>query len=250
MTTPAVELLDRRMLGALRVVDAVTRLRIDADLRLRAPGVRILRNRSGDYVMLEGAGFDGYASTFDRPTPPPALASVPVTIEVHDPARRYLARRATLALALDTDPAHAGTHDGTSIFDAVEVPLFRSPAAETLPGWAVIRATLSDAAAPASRGGVLLRVVRTSDDTLLGSGMTDERGEALVAVPDIPVTTFGSDAGPVLATSVTARVEVIADDGAATPPDPADLDARHAALLVRTSPDVILASGSVVVKTV
>lgn len=250
MTMPVVELLDRRMLGAIRVVDAVTRLRIDADLRVSAPGVRIVRNRSGDYVMLEAASFDGYASTFDRPAPPPALASVPVTVEVRDPARRYLARRTTLQLALDVDPAHAGTHDGTSVFDAVEVPLFRSPAAETLPGWAVIRATLADDDAPASRGGVLLRVVRTSDDALLGSGMTDGRGEALVAVPDIPVTTFGSDSGPVLATSVTARVEVIADDDAGALPDPADLEARHGALLVRTSPDVTLASGSVVAKTV
>jgi hypothetical protein len=250
MTTRVLESLDRRVLGAVRFVDAVTRRRVEDALHPRASGVRFIRNRPGDYVMLEAAGFGAHTSSFEPPVSPPAPGSVPVTVEVRDPAGRYLSRQATVHLGLDVDPGNAGVHDGTSLFDVIEVPLFRSPAAPTLPGWAVIRATLEGPGANGVRGGVLLRVVRTSDGLLLGSGMTDERGEALVAVAGIPVTTFGSDTGPVLATSVTVVVEVVADGEAGELPDPADLEARHAALLVRTSPEVVLASGRVVVAPV
>lgn len=241
------ESIERRMLGALRFVDAVTGQRLDDGLAVSSDVAEFRRNRPGDYAIFAAVGLESHADEFDVPpvpvVPPDpqdtaiALGSVPVTLTVRDHARRYLARQVTVLLPRDADPLNATNPD--SLFSPILVPLYPSPDGPTWPGWAVIRATTNLANA-------LLRVVRVSDDALLGSGMTDERGEALVGVAGIPITTFSGGAGPVLATTVDVEIQVIADPAAVGAPDPDDLELRHVALLVRTSPQLELASGKIV----
>ena len=132
-----------------------------------------------------------------------------------------------------------------------EVRMYPSPAGPTWPGWALIRATVKPAPQLGDTGkeriaNALLRVVRVSDDALIGSGMSDARGEALVGVAGIPITSFGSGNGPVLETTVDVVIEVIADPNATGAPDPDDLETNRATLLVKTSPQLELASGRVV----
>jgi hypothetical protein len=60
--------------------------------------------------------------------------------------------------------------------------------------------------------------------------VSDARGEALVAVPGIPVTIWGAGAGPVLVSEVDVTLETVFDPDAPAMPDPDDLEIRHAAL--------------------
>jgi hypothetical protein len=102
----------------------------------------------------------------------------------------------------------------------------------------VIRASVLEGEEPL--GGALLRVHRRGGDgELLGSGMTDARGEALVAVAGIPVTTWREDAGDVLSTEVEATVRVLWEQGAGLPDPDRLTEGDHA---VRTA-EVTLASG-------
>jgi hypothetical protein len=129
-----------------------------------------------------------------------------------------------------------------SLFIPVDVQIFQGPAAPTAAGWAIVRASVTQATTANGLAGALLRVVRTSDGVRLGLGLTDARGEALVAVPGIPVTTWDSGSGPVLASEVDATIEAVVDPAATGIPDPDDLEARHTSLR-STSSAVKLASG-------
>lgn len=210
------EMLDRRVLAALRFRDAVTGATVAGPLDVRAPGARWIRNRRGWWVLAGAPGLEAHTTAFPAPPAAPALGSVPLAVRVADPAGRYLPRVAALALPRDPDPAKAARPE--SLFQPVEVDLFPSPAAPVSPNWAVLRVSASGADGPLA--GALLRVVRkASPTTVLGRGMTDARGEALVAVAGIPVTTWEEGQGSVLATEVEARVDLFWQAGAG-PPDP------------------------------
>lgn len=259
MSAPAwppvrVETDDRRVLGAVRFVDATTRLAVTTPIVVRAAGVRWQRGRGGDHVVFAAPGLDAHADAFGGPPGTPAPGSVAVELTITDPSGRYLARRRTIRLPLDPaapaegaapppladfDPASAD--DVGSLFHPVTVVLFPAPAASTAPGWAVVRGT--------TRPGALVRVVRASDGAHLTSGLADDRGEVLVAVAGIPVTTWSHNGGgPVVATGVDVRLEVIHDPAAPSPPDPLDLERRRDSLRVSTT-SATLTSGQEVVRT-
>lgn len=212
----SVEMLDRRVLAALRFRDAVTGATVAGPLDVRAPGARWIRNRRGWWVLAQAPGLEAHTAAFRAPPAAPAVGSVPLAVRVADPAGRYLPRVAALALPRDPDPAKAAKPE--SLFQPAEIDLFPSPAAPVSPNWAVLRVSASGADGPLA--GALLRVVRkASPTTVLGRGMTDARGEALVAVAGIPVTTWEEGQGSVLATEVEARVDLFWQAGAG-PPDP------------------------------
>jgi hypothetical protein len=252
------ERLDRRVLGAVRFVDVTTRLPVHAPLNVRAGvveiedtprgyrmtgGVPIRSTPRGYYVLERAPGLEDFEAAlakdaFAAPPDEPAVGAVAVTLTVvDDRERRYLPRRWTVRLPRDTD-----RDSSESLFQAVEVAMFPSPAARTSPGWAVLRASLVDNATSAPLPGALLLVRRASDGTTLGRGLSDDRGEALVSIAGIPVTTWGEGAGPVLATRVDATLAVAANPGAPKPPDPDDLEGRLDGF--RAQPDTIaLGSG-------
>jgi hypothetical protein len=206
---------------ALRCVDGNSR-RVLAAPTIYAAGERFVRNRSGDSVLL------------DRP----GLASLVVTVE--DPTGFYLPRRATIALPRDPNPANVTA--ANSLFQPVELALYPTPAAPPASGWAVVRATVVNAANDAPLPGALLRASRTSDNTVIGRGLTEWRGraagEAQVAVPGVPAITFGpangNDDGAVLVSKIDVTIEAIFDpqqlSANAAPPDPDDLEQRRAQL--------------------
>lgn len=203
---------------ALRCVDGNSRRVLMAPI-VQAAGQRLIRNRSGDYVLL------------DRPE----LTSLAVTVD--DPARGYLPRRASVALPRSLDPEASN-----SIFRPVELVLYPAPAAAVASGWAVIRATVVDATTNAPLPGALLRVTRAGSSSVIARGMTEWRGhaagEAQVAVPGIPAITFGAataaDDGAVLVSQVAVSIEAIVDPAQlfanAILPDPDDLEVRRTAL--------------------
>ncbi len=237
------ELVDRRILTALRLRDATTGVAVADRLTVTADGVVWIRNRRGYYVASVVEGLETHVNAFESPPPTPAVGSVETEVTVTDPRGRFLSRRRTIALPRDPNPAAAD-----SLFDVIDIDLFPSPIAPVAHGWAVVRATVlgSD---PAERiPGALLRVIRTSSSEHLASGVSDARGEALVAVPGIPVTTFDEDnvdpenPGPVVTTEIEATIQVIVDSAGPSIPDPDDLEARSTVLLLREQ-NVFLASG-------
>jgi hypothetical protein len=224
---------DRRVLGALRIADITTGLPVRENVQVRSNGVQITRNRTGDYVILNAPGFEQYTAEFMAPPLIPAVGSVLVEFLIEDPARRYLARRCTVPLPRDVNPANAET--AASIFQPVVVSMYPSPAGTVAASWGLVRASVARVGTGAALSGALIRVLRSSDSALLATGLSDARGEALVGVPGIPKTLWQEGPGPVLSTELDVTIETFWDAAATGVPDPDDLEARRAALLSATT---------------
>jgi hypothetical protein len=260
------EHVDRRVLGAVSFLDATTRLRINSPLEVEARGVRLVRNRRSIYVITRAPGLRAYTDAFAQQPTPPAAGAVPlestqVELRISDPAFQYVPRR--FALRLPRDPITANANQAGSLFRPIEVSLFPSPAASVAPGWALIRATVREAETNSLLPWSLLRVMSTdAEPRVLALGVADNRGEALVAVPGIPLTTFGEDEDEVVATEIDVRVEVVFDPGVRRlddlealragddpnegyVPDPDALNGEEAS----DSFDLTLASGRVLIET-
>jgi hypothetical protein len=199
-----IETVDRRVLGAFQLVDAVTRLPVTGAVRVEAqsvvlagiPGetrlasgsVRILQNRSGVHVIFRAPFFDVYTAAFNDPSTPPE-APVGLRLAIVDAGAHHLPQLFQVDLPRPLDPAAAG-----HVFERQEVGLFRAPGAPLQDGWAVLRVlvTLAGTNPPDPLPGVLVRVFRSprgAADQPIGAGMTDwrgeVRGEALVPVTNI-----------------------------------------------------------------
>ena len=82
---------------------------------------------------------------------------------------------------------------------------------------------------------------------MLARGLSDVRGEAVVAVLGIPVTTWEVAAGPVMGTEIDVQVEVVIDPAGVAVPDPDHLEANRATL-PNSQTILKLASGRTVVR--
>ncbi len=247
------EQIEHRILGSVHFVDATTRLLILDPLVVSAQGVSWIRNRRGDYVITAVPGLEDHAATFRDPPATPALDSIAVEFAVRDPRRRYLPRRSTIRLPRNPDPTQAAAT--TSLFRSIDIPLFPSPTARIELGWAVVRATIRRNGTEDGLAGALIRILHTTDAALLASGLSDERGEALVAVPGIPITTWGESNGAVVETEIPVSLEVVFDPTVSDIPDPDDLTTKRAALPIAQivtetlTPQPALASGRLLTMT-
>lgn len=250
------ERVEWRVLGALRPVNGVTGMPLGRDgpaLRIAGEGARIVRNRSGLYVIREWAALAAHGASFAQPPAAPAPGARTLELAVDDPSGRWLPRLVRVALPRDPDPAAAAED---SLFSPVALPLYPSPAAELGTNWCALRLSVSDAADGAALGGALLRVV--AGGAVLARGLSDWRGEALVPVAGVPVTTWSEDEDAVVVSTLaavveavfdpargsrTARAAVAAGRAPARPPrvDPDDLERRRASLPGATA-DVNLAA--------
>lgn len=250
------ELLDARILGAVRFVDALLGTPVVGPLSVTAAdGVRVIRNRSGLYVIASAPGAAAFTAVFDAPAPAiPATGSVVVKLNVADPAGRYLPRRASIALPLDSTPANSSLP--ASIFLPQDRVLYPSPTAAARPGAASIRLSIKRAGSNDGLPFAYVRLSRTSDASLLARGMADARGELFIGVPGIPVTTWSAAAGaPVTTSSVAATLVAYYDATAFDPatntyPDPDALDIGFAALPHSDVVAIDLVSGSQVTRRV
>ena len=201
------EISDRRVIGALQFVDAVTGLPVvfparmevrgaevagtPVDVALHEHAIRLQQNRTGLVVIFSAPFFEAYTGAFDAPATPPQIVANPLRLRlaIADAGPSYLPQAFSVDLPRSLDPDVPA-----SVFNPVRVGLFRSPSAAVQDGWAVlrIRVTASGTNPPAPLAGVLLRVFRlprAADDRPIGMGMTDWRGsirgEALVPVADV-----------------------------------------------------------------
>lgn len=246
-----VELQDRRLIAALQCVDAVVGEPIVEALQIQGTGIRTIRNRLGLYGLTAAPGFEDYTGQFDPSDLPAPVIAPPgdgIDLLISDPRGQYLPRLFRLAV-----PRALSAAAETSIFRPVVVPLFPAPAfARPQPGWAVVRASLTDA------GGTplpwaLIEVTRPADPAIATLAQADARGEALIAVPEIPVTLWAADDAPegdegpppILLDAIAVTATAIFDPALDTfPPNPDDLLARRAALPQGTLPLSIAAARS------
>ena len=240
-----VESLVRRVLAAVRVIDGVTGQPVLSPLSIHGEGATWIRNRQGLYVLTGATGFESHQDALLEPPSDPAAGTVTLVVNIGDPSGRYVSRRQSILLPRDPDPGHAG--DSRSLFQPIECRLYPSPIAPVSSAWAVIRATVAREGSEEKLGGALIRVLRVSDGALLARGLSDVRGEALVAVPGIPVTTWETSPGPVMGTEVDVQVEVVVDPVAGDVPDPDELEENRAGL-PKGQVVVKLASGRTVVR--
>lgn len=249
------ERVERRFLGALRFVDATTLATIDDPLIVSAPGARLTRNRAGLYIIRSWTTLAAHEDAFSEPPALPPVGNETLGIEVRDPGGRYLSRRVAIALPRDPSPARAG--EANSLFQAIDVAMYASASAPVSANWVELRASVHETASGDALGGALLRVV--SDARVLARGITDWRGEALVPVAGVPVTTWSTEPGAVVVTEIAASLECYFDPaaGSRTPaanvraglapdrpalPDP-DVVERVRGTLAQTLTPVVLAAG-------
>ncbi len=227
------ERLERRVLGALRFVDAASNLPISRPLTIEGEGFRLVRNRSGLYVIDQVDALANFYDAFD-PLPATPIGSEGIDFAVRDPANQYVPRLVSVDLPRDPDPENKDSPD--SLFQAVDIPMYPSTIAALGGNWSVFWLAITQPPAPpATVGepvpGALVRVVRQQDSAVLARAVSDERGECLVAMPGIPVTNFGNGgddeglaSGPVVELSTAVSLEFIVDPNMNWPVNPVDVE--------------------------
>ena len=206
---------DNRILGALRWVDAVTQSPIPLPLVARSDSLRFSRNLSGLSVITRAAGLEAYEPVFNLDDLPEddavELLSLDREGEVHDPSGTYLPRRFTLQLPRDPSPALLPPDQHrppNSLFTPLDIALLPSPAARLPAGCAQVRVlVLDDDGNPIPNA--LGRVVAEEDDAILGCGLADARGEALIGVPGLKHFAPGATEEEVVTLETEARLEII-----------------------------------------
>jgi hypothetical protein len=231
------ERVERRVLGAVRIVDATTGTRIDDGLVLTPPAdARLQRNRSGLFVITHMEALAAHESAFGAPPATPALGSVALALRIDDTLGRYLPRLARVALP--RDPTPADVLPANSLFVPVALGLYPSAAARTGANWATLRVTATETSTGDALGGALLIV--SVGGVVVARGLSDWRGEALVAVPGVPVTTWSDAPGAVVVNEVDASVTLVVDAVAGTRASAAQVHAGKApATLPCVDPDDI-----------
>ena len=204
-----VEQANRRVLGAFQLVDAATGLPVTIAAKVEARSaalvnggpavnvplhdrsVQLRQNRSGCQVIWRAPFFDNYTSAFTNPPEPaetPPGTRLRLRLAVRNAGPHYLPREFEFNLPRSIDPAA-----NDNVFEPALVPLFRAPGAPVFGGWSVLRVRVTQTNTGVPLPGVLVRVFRSPrgvNDPAIGQGMTewrgDLRGEALVAVADLP----------------------------------------------------------------
>ena len=213
------ERVESRVLGAVRFFDATSGMTIKTPLNILAPPEsKIIRNRSGLYVVHQYAPLQAHTESFISPPEAPPIASLALVLSVEDPAGVYLSRSAEIRLPRDPSPENVAA--AGSLFRQIDVELYRAPTAPVGVNWAVLRVNVVERDSGDALGGALLRVMRNGET--LARGMTDWRGEALVPIVGIPITTWSEDENEVTVTEIGATIEALFDSAAGSVRTPAN----------------------------
>jgi hypothetical protein len=208
------ENVDRRVLGAFAFVDAITNGVIEVPLEVQCADWTIRPNRRAVYVIFDGPGMSAATAEF-VPIASSWPASVQMEISVSDPSGAYLPRRAQIKGI----PAQAPT--------VQNVTLFPSPASGTAPNWFILYASVQNSATSSGLPWTVLQITTAASTTPVATGMSDARGEALLAVTGLKAQIATSGTGyAAVTTSATVRAwydPAFASQPAAWVPDPDDV---------------------------
>jgi hypothetical protein len=244
-----IERVEQRVLGALQLVDRVTQTPVMRAMNITAESATLVRNRRGYYVITQADGLETHSEAFTSPPAAPALEANEYHFVIEDMQKRYLPRLLTLRLPRDPDPNHRSNDN--SLFRPQDVAMYPASTAPLSHNWSTVRVTVEQVGSSPVRG-ALIQIIDPAEDTLLASGISDERGEALVIVPGVPVTKFadegdgggghGGGEPPVLVNTLAVRLELSLTPGSPWPVDPDLLEQNHVAHR-RASKDLTLSTG-------
>lgn len=264
-----IEVIEQRVLAAFRFVDRPTGDILTRRFEVSAPGVKFIRNRSRQYVIASAPGLRSHTESFESPPPIPPVGSITVNIQVTDPLKKYLPRMAHLTLPRNANPEESENPD--SLFQPIDIALYPSPNAPLRPNWSTVRARVVRVGSGDSRipvAGSLLRIIKTSNNEVFASGISDERGEALIIIPGVPITDFAEgdgdgdtddaqpddaqpdDASPVagnpdppMIKELPVKLEVSFNPAVGWPVNPDELEKNHSSFIKGESKDLKLRTG-------
>jgi hypothetical protein len=205
MSASVLEMLDRRVLGALRFVDCLG-APVRSQLAIAAPeGVVVWRKPSGVVVIAAAPGLAAHAGAFLAPAAP-APGSVRLDLDVRPADAGLDARRVRLSLPRDADPARAEAAD--SLFRAQDVTLLPAPGARPAGMAALLYVTIVRAADGRRIENALVRF-RPDGGRPVARARSDAAGTALLVVPGVPLASPG--AGAVVTHALGGALDAIAD---------------------------------------
>jgi hypothetical protein len=187
------DLVDRRYLGAIRFVDQATQKVVRRPMNIKAPGLKFFTNLSQFQIISYARGLEMHLNEFKEPPDQPDAESLEFPLIIQDPLQKYLPRVFTLKLPRKSKP-----EEERNDFEPIDIPLCPAANSRLSPNWSIIRASvydLEDMEKEIGVGGALLLII-DENDQLIGSGLSDKRGEALLIIPGIPITNFAREEGP------------------------------------------------------
>lgn len=179
-----IELVDRRVFGAIEFIDDLSETRVLSPLQIDAPGVQVMRNRSGFYVLLEVDGQDAYTRAFDNPPARPPRSELAVSVQ--DPTQRYLPQRIGLALPRWLPDGAEALDDADNALKPVTVRLAPAAGMPLQSAWAVLRLKVAITGSATGLANVLVEAQPALPGFALRRSFTDRHGEALVVIVSAP----------------------------------------------------------------
>lgn len=196
------ENVDRRVLGAFRCVDAVTKAPVLDSLIVQSDQLDLRRNASQMWVVFDAPGMHGLTTQFDVTSPWPAASGFEVSIRTL--GKEYLPRRASVNVPRKLAPIA----DPDSVMRPQDIVLYPAPTASTLPNWALVRAWAGKNNTSEGLPWAVVRVTRNSDSALLATGITNQNGDALLSIPGLGISASQNGGAavsePTIDTTVTA----------------------------------------------
>lgn len=210
-----VEMVDRRVLGALRCVDAVSKAQVLEPLLVESDQLRLRRNASQLWVVFDGPGMHDVTTQFELTSQWPNPSDFQVSIR--SISGRYLPRRASVRMprTLDTvaDPNAPPPPSPDSIKVPLDITLYPAPTASTFPNWALVRAWVTKNNSPEGLPWAVLRLTRNSDKSLITTGVANEKGDALLAIPGLGISASQNGGGAVTEPTIDATLTAYWDPG-------------------------------------
>lgn len=199
------ELLDRRSLALLRLVDVNGRA-VAGPVRLLGEGISYVRKNDGTIAILSAGGLEAYQASFLAPSSP-AIGSRPIQLDLEPGSNEVCRRRIELQLPRDPNPSKADKPN--SLFRSIEFEMLPGPTARLVGSACALRVTVRRKNRNQLVQNALVRA-RTDDGQLTARGLTDARGEATLIFPTLPIAFAG--AGANLHPEIEARVAVSVDE--------------------------------------
>lgn len=228
----APDLLDRRALALLRLVDVAGRP-VLGPVRIEGDGVRTVAKGDGRFALLEARGFEAYTASFD---PIAAVPAKTIRLDLTPSAADVAPRGFGLRL-----PRNPDSGAPSSLFEPQPVEMLPSALAARSGSACTIRVSVSRGDDNRVVEGALVRA-RSADGAFAARAVTDVRGEACLLFPFLPLSFPGST----ISAEQPARIVVDVDPGLARFHAPAGLAAAAEAAALRTSghldPDALAAA--------
>jgi hypothetical protein len=202
-----VEDVDRRILGAFRCIDAVSNTPVLDAVTVQSDQLDVRRNASQIWVVFDAPGLHELTTEFDVKSPWPA--PLPFNVSIRSISRRYLPRKATIKVPRKLAPMG----DPSSVMVLQDVVMYPSPTATTLPNWALVRASVTKNNTNEGLPWAVVRITRNTDQTVLATGIANEHGDALLAVPRLGISVNQNGGGAVTEPTFDVTITALWDPG-------------------------------------